>query len=189
MLTENNRADGRDSAKYVNPVSLGTLYFSFSLLLWSSGQISDWRIFGIAIFVTVISLICFTSVFWEYLLSKLSKWVQKPLVFLTFLTFLFGYASGWLQAFLETAGHIQNLIAYFGFAWVVVFLLALIRDTAKQGKPQRLFTFLIIAILLIIAGIRFHYHDLWSGAYLVAIAGLALAVALDRLKVHGGIFE
>jgi hypothetical protein len=188
-LTENNKADRRGSAKYVNPVSLGTLYLSFSLLLWSSEQISDSRIFGIAIFTTTISFIYFTSVFWGDLLSKLNKWVQKPLILLTFFVFLFSYTLGWLQAFLETSGPIRSLIAYFGFAWIVVFLLTLIRDTVKQGKPQRLFIFLIIAILLIIAGIKFYYHDLWSGAYLVAIAGLALAVALNRLKVHGGIFE
>lgn len=188
-MTENNKADARSSAKYVNPISLGTLYFSFSLLLWSSEKISDGRVFGIAIFITVISFLYFTSVFWESLLSKLDQWVKKPLVFVTFLVFLFSYTLGWLQAFLETSGQIQSMIAYFGFAWIVVFLLTLIRDTAKQGKPQRLLIFLIIAILLIIAGIKFYCHDLWSGAYLVAIAGLGLAVALNRLKVHGGVFE
>jgi len=188
-LTKNNKADATSSAKFVNPLSLGTLYFSFSLLLWSSENISDRRIFGIAILITVISFIYFTSVFWESLLSKLNRWVKKPLVFVTFLVFLASYTVGWLQAFLETLGQIQSMIAYFGFAWIVVFLLTLIRDTTKQGKPQRLFTFVIIAILLIIAGIKFYCHDIWSGTYLVAIAGLGLAVALNRLKVHGTIFE
>jgi hypothetical protein len=188
-LAENNDADARGPAKYVNPISLGTLYFSFSLSLWSSERISDGRIFGIAIFVTVISFLYFASVFSESLVSKLNQLVKGPLVFVTFLVFLFGYTSGWLQAFVETSGRIQGVIAYFGFAWIVVFLLALIRDTARQGRPQRLLMFLVIAALLVIGGIRFCYHDLWSGGYLVAIAALGLAVALNRLKVHGGVFE
>ena len=188
-MTENKKPESKDAVKLINPVSLGTLYFSFSLSLWSGELINDWRIFGIAIFITIISFTYFTSVFWECLLSKLNKWVQTPLVLLTFFVFLFSYSSGWLQAFLETSGHIQELIAYFGFAWIVVFLLTLIRDTVKLGKTKRLFTFLIIAVLLIIAGIKFYNNDLWSGAYLISIAGLALAVALNWLKIHGGIFE
>lgn len=188
-MTENNKADATSSVKYVNPISLGTLYFSFSLLLWSGDAINNAWVFGVAIFITTISFLYFISVFSDFLLSKLNKWVKKPLVFVTFLVFLFGYTSGWLQAFLETAGQIRSMIAYFGFAWIVVFLLTLIRDTAKQGKPQRLFVFLVVAGLFIIAGIKFYGHDLWSGAYLVAIAGLGLAVALNRLKVHGGVFE
>jgi hypothetical protein len=188
-LTEDNKANDRGSAKYLNPVSLGTLYFSFSVSLWSGETISEGRVLGIAIFITVISFLYFTSVFSDRLLAKLNQWVKKPLVFVTFLVFLFGYTSGWLQAFVETSGPIRSMVAYFGFAWIVVFLLVLIRDTSKQGRPQRVLTFLVIAALLVIAGIEFYRRDLWSGGYLIAIAGLGLAVALNRLKVHGGVFE
>lgn len=170
-------------------MSLGTLYFSFSLSLWTSKQICDWRILAIAIFVTLVSVIHFAAVFSESLLSRLTRLVQRPLVLLTFLLFLLSYLSGWLQAFVESSGHIRGLILYFGFSWVVVFLLTLIRDTASQGRTQRLFAFLIIGMLLITSAVRFYYRDLWGGAYLISIAALALAVALNRLRVHGGLFE
>jgi len=189
-VTESEKADIKDTVKHnYNPVPLGTLYFCFSLSLWSSEQISDPQTKGVAIFFTIISFIFFVAVFSQYVLTKLNKWVQKPLVFLTFLVFLFGFTFGWLQAFLQTSGLISQVIAYSGFAWIVVFLLTFVRDAAKHGKRQRLFTFLIIAAFLIIAVIKFYNHDLWSGGYLIGIAVLAFLVAMDWVKVHGGIFE
>lgn len=199
-MTENKKTDAKDTVKFVNPVSLGVLYFSFSLSLWSSEQISNWFIFGIAILFSLISIAFFVAVFSQYVLSKLSKWVLT-LVSLTFSAFIYGFTTGWLQAFSQVSGIVLQVIAYFGFAWIIVILLILVRDTAKQpnNKKNRLSPFtqlirpyvpyVIIAAFFIIAVIKFLNHDFWSGVYLIVIAGLALSVARGWIKIHGEIFE
>ena len=186
------------TSKQVNPVSLGTLYFSFALSLWSSGQINSGSIFGIAILTSLISLAFFIAVFSNSVLNKLSKWVVKPLVSLTFLAFVYGFIIGWLQAFSQVSGIALQVIAYFGFAWIIAILLIMIRDTAKQPSKNknRLFTFvrnyisyLIIVAFLIIAVIKFLNRDFWGGGYLIVIAGLSLSVVRGWLKLQGDVFE
>ncbi len=199
-MTENKKTDAKDAVKFVNPVFLGVLYFSFSLSLWSSEQISNWSIFGIAILFSLISIAFFVAVFSQYVLSKLSKWVLT-LVSLTFLAFIYGFTTGWLQALSQVSGTVLQVIAYFGFAWIIVILLILVRDSAKQpnNKKNRLSPFIqlirpyvpyvIVAAFFIIAVIKFLNHDFWSGVYLIVIAGLALSVARGWIKIHGEIFE
>jgi len=182
--------------KLVNPVSLGTLYFSFALSLWSSGQISG-SVFGIAILTSIISFAFFVAVFSKSVLNKLSKWVVKPLVGLTFLAFVYGFIIGWLQTFPQVSGVVLEVVAFFGFAWIIAILLVMFRDaTQPTNNNNRLFIlfrtyfpYLIILALLIIAVIKFVSRDFWGGGYLIVIAGLSLSVVRGWLPVNGDVYE
>jgi len=187
-MTEKKEADAKDTVKYVyNPVSLGILYFSFALSLWASEQINDPKINAIAIILTIISFIFFVAVFSEWVL-KLFKKIFTVLAPLTFLAFVYGFVIGWLQAFSQVSGIILQVIAYFGFAWVVTILLTMVKDIPYK-QPRILASIIVIIILLVVAGIRLFNQDYISGCILIAIAILITLVAVGCLKLHGGIFE
>ena len=187
-MNKNKKVDIKDTIKYVNPVSLGILYFGFASSLWASEQISNHQVLAIAILLTIVSFAFFVAVFSERVLKLMNK-IVKVLAPLTFLAFVFAFTIGWLQAFLQVSGIALQVIAYFGFAWIIVILLTLIRDAVKQERIKRLITFLIVVAFPIIAVIKFLNHDFWSGVYLIVIAGLALSIAKGWLKVNGRIFE
>jgi len=170
-----------------NPVSLGTLYFSFSLSLWSSNQIRDIPVFLIAVISSLISLAFFVAVYSQDTLKFLNTRVVIILVPTTFVAFLYGFTIGWLQTFSQTSGIVLQAIVYFGFAWIVTFLLVIV----KQIKPTRrkpMGTLTAVA-LLIIGGIRFSNHDFIAGGVLIAIAILVLFVAINWLKIQGDLLE
>jgi hypothetical protein len=179
-----------------NPVSLGILYFSFSLSLWSSKQINDHAVLAVAATSSLISLAFFSSVFSEWMLSKM-KIAVNILVSLTFLAFVYGFIIGWLQTFSQTSGLILDFILVFGFAWLTVIILIMIRDLGNQPNRKknrfleyiRIIPYVIFVTFLILAGINFYGHNFWAGGYLIAMAGLVLSIKLDRLKLHSSVFE
>jgi len=183
--------------KLANPVSLGTLYFGFALALWSSGQLFREAVVGIAVFSSVISGAFFVSVFCKRFLDILSKRVVRPLLFISFIAFVSGFVMGWLQSLSQVSGTALDFVIYFGFAWVVVFLLVVIRDMKQTSKIQnRVFLFfrnygpyIVMTVFVVLAVIRFVSHDFWSGGYAIAIAGLSLSVARGWLAVYGDLFE
>ncbi len=187
-MTENIKADAKDKIKHIyNPVSLGTLYFGFALSLWASEQISNHQVLAIAILCTIISFAFFVAVYSERVL-KLTNKVLKILASLTFVTFIYGFTFGWIQTFSQVSGIILEGIIYFGFAWIVTFLLTMIKDI--NSKPARIFaSIIVLTILLVVAGLRLYNHDYMGGGILIAIAVLIMLVAIGWLKVHGGIFE
>ena len=191
---QNTKANGIERA---NPISLGILYFGFAVALWSSGQLSSKPVVGIAIFSSVLSIAFFIAVFYESFLDVLSKRVVRLLVFLSFIAFVYGFVIGWLQSLSQISGIALQLILYLGFAWIVVILLVIIRDTKQPSKIQnRVFLFIrsfspyiVVLVFLILAVTKFINHDFWSGGYAIAIAGLSLAVARGWLPVFGDVFE
>jgi len=182
--------------RHFNPVSLGILYFSFSLSLWSSKQISDHPVFAVAIISSLISLAFFVSIFSEWVLKKMKKTVNI-LVSLTFLAFVYGFIIGWLQTFSQTAGILLDFILVFGFAWLTVIILIMIRDLVNQPNSKknrflpciRIIPYVIFVVFLVLAGINFYNHNFWAGGYLIVMAGLVLSIKLGWLKLYGNIFE
>ncbi|MGD9115925.1 MAG: hypothetical protein PVJ61_01900 [Dehalococcoidia bacterium] len=201
-----------DVKRVYNPVSLGTLYFGFSAALWSSDQVSNCEVRAIAIAGSVITLAFFIAVFSQHVLTFLSsKWMVSILVPLTSIALFVGFALGWLQAILQTSGVPLQIVAYLGFAWIIVFLLILVRDTIKEPTKKKRISptlvrfraclpYFIFAIFLIFAGVKLLNQDVWSihfwksvnfwsSIYSLGIAGLVLSVARGWLKVRGEIFE
>jgi hypothetical protein len=195
-MTENQKTD-TNGTKQVNPISLGTLYFGFALSLWASGQLSNKSVVGIAILVSLISVAFLVAAFWKSFLDILSKRVVRPLVFLSFIAFVYSFAIGWLQSFSQVSGIALSLIIYLGFAWIVTILLAMIRDTTQPSSNQnRVFLvirgflpYIVASVFIIFAVIRFINHDWWGGGYAIAIAILSLLVARGLLPVLGDVFE
>jgi hypothetical protein len=179
-----------------NPVSLGILYFSFSLSLWSSKQIGDHSVFAVAIISSFISLAFFASVFSEWVLKNMKR-AGGILISLTFLAFLYGFVIGWIQTFSQIGGVLLDLILVFGFAWLTVILLIMVRDLGKQPNNKknrflsyfRIVPYIMFVIFLILAGIDFHSHNFWAGGYWIAMAGLVLSIKLGFLKLYGNVFE
>lgn len=184
----NLKADSKNITKYIcNPVSQGTLYFSFALSLWASDQVNEPQIRGIAIFLTIISFFFFIAVFSERVL-KLAHTILKILAPLTFLGFAYGFIIGWLQTFSHVSGTVSQVIVYFGFAWIVTILLTEVKDI--PSKPARITISLIVMIILLsVAVARFINHDFIAGGILILIAILIMLVATNCLKIHGSIFE
>ena len=91
----------------------------------------------------------------------------------------------------------MEVVAFFGFAWIIAILLVMFRDaTQPTNNNNRLFIlfrtyfpYLIILALLIIAVIKFVSRDFWGGGYLIVIAGLSLSVVRGWLPVNGDVYE
>jgi len=185
-----------EQKKDFNPVSLGILYFSFALSLWSSKQISDNSVYVVAIISSLISLAFFVSVFSEWILRKM-KAIVNILVSLTFLAFVYGFIIGWLQTFSQTAGVLLDFILVYGFAWLTVIILIMIRDLVEQPNSKknrflrwiRIIPYVILVVFLVLAGINFYGHNFWAGGYLIAMAGLVLSIKLGWLKLYGNVFD
>lgn len=187
-MTENIKANTKDKNKYIyNPVSQGILYFGFALSLWASDPINEPQIKGIAIFLTIVSFIFFVAVFCGWVL-KLTKTISKGLAFVTFLAFVFGFITGWLQAFSQLSGIILQVIVYFGFAWLVTIILTMVKDI-KSTRFRVSGSIIVIIMLLAGAVTRLCNQDYIAGGVLIAISVLIILVAIGRLKVYGSIFE
>jgi hypothetical protein len=170
-----------------NPLSLGILYFGFALSLWSSTQIGDSRIKGIAIFLTILSAIFFIAIYSEWVFRVLKK-ITKYLTLLTFFGFVYGFLIGWLQSLSDVSNTVLALVIYFGFAWFVTILLIQIKEI--PSKRVRVFgTIIINAILLVLSITRFCKHEYFAGGILLVISLLMILVAIDWLKLHGSVYE
>lgn len=172
-----------------NPVSLGTLYFSFSLSLWASQNLNLTNIV-IASLGALISFAFFVAVFSECVLTFLNKQVVKYLIPVTFVASLFGFVFGWLQTFSQTSGLILQGIVYFGFAWVVVILLVMVKEIKQTWRKSA--GILTAVALVTVAVIRLRHHsliDYFAAGELVVIAVLVTIVAMGWLKVHGEVLE
>jgi hypothetical protein len=120
----------------------------------------------------LISLAFFVAVFSECVLTFLDTKVVKYLILVTFVASLFGFVIGWLQTFPQISGLILQGTVYFGFAWVVVILLVMVKEIKKEyRKSVGIMTTIVLAI---IAGVRLYHRDLvdlLAGIELIIIAG------------------
>ena len=194
-----NRQKKKAINRDFNPISLGTLYFSFAIPLWTfwvseqkSGQPTiDVPTFLIAIIASVISFIFFVSVFGSAysrrILNFMNMKAAPALIFLTFIAFLYGFVLGWLPALQQLSDILREIIMFFGFAWIVVILLRMIEETGND-----LVNILLIVVLMVLAIIRIIKLDpvnIIGGVTLFIIAGLAYMVTTRRLRLYGEVFE
>ena len=178
-----------------NPISLGTLYFSFALPLWTTWAdekngtvpINDWRAFGIGTLAAVISLVFLIAVLNKKILNFVNTKIAPYLIMLTFIAFVFGFVLGWLPTFGHLSGVLLAIVVFFGFAWIVVILLKMV-DELKNKLGS---TILIVAltILSIIRFIKYDMVNLIGGGILIIIAALAYFVATGYIHLYGEVFE
>jgi hypothetical protein len=170
-----------------DPVSLGTLWFSFALTLWTSQQIRSWQTMIIEILVSLGALAFLVAVFSRSMRMFLNTRAAAIVMPLTLVAFVFGFALGWLPVLSQVSGFVLDVVVYFGFLWVVAMLLVMFRDV-KDGLACILF----VVFFLIAAVIKFFEHDIVGiigGITLTCIAVLLYLVATGRLHPYGEVSE
>lgn len=187
-MTKNNMKESISVEKFVcNPLSSGILYFGFAISLWSSKQIDNNQIMGIAILFTAVSIVFFLAVYSKWIFNLVNK-VNKYLTMLSFIAFLYGFMIGWVQTLSEVSGVILALVVYFGFAWLVTIILIEVKEIPSK-RTRVTATIAVAAILISIAISRFVAADYYGGGALSIISILMFLVALGTLKLQGSIFE
>jgi hypothetical protein len=179
-----------------NPISLGTVHFGFAIsiwTIWASSQISDIRMFAIAIIVSLTSVAFFVATYNKPLRTLLNTVAAPYVIGLTFVALAFGSVFGIvgsIPAFPQTSlanRIIVQIIVYFGFAWIVTILLAMLRDIGNE-----LARILLPAFLVFVAVTKLIHSDVVSiigGIALIAIAVVSYLVITKRLNPYGEVFE
>ena len=167
-----------------NPVSLGVLYFSFALAVWTNKPADNWLTYTIiTIVVSIISAIFLLGVYVKPVRTFINKHgapIVLPLTtFALFLTFIFD----WIPAYAKSSGTSLYVILYFGFLWLVTYLLVMYRDVIWEPVRVWLMIYFIVA-----AGILYRTHDAVGtigGTTLLVIFILCYGVATKHLNPYG----
>lgn len=170
-----------------DPVSLGTLWFSFAVSLWISQPIRDWHVAFLEVFFSVGALAFLVAVFSRKMRTVLNTELAPEVMFFTLIAFVFGFALGWLPALQQVSGPILELIVYFGVLWVVVMLVVMFRDVKNE-----LARMLFVVYFFVAACIRFSEGGMTGiigGIALLVITGLLYLVATSRVHPSGEVSE
>ena len=145
----------QDPNKKINPVSLGILYFSFALPLWTYWEneqkatppIFDLRTLVSALVISCIAVFYFIASYSSSIRDFANDKVNKILIGLNFIAFFAGFVLGWVPTFGQASGIILYFIMFFGFAWIVTILLGLVEEL-KTGITNIVMigTFVTVAI-------------------------------------------
>lgn len=175
------RRKPRKTARYnFDPVSLGTLWFSFALTLWISQPIREWYIIFIEIHLSLGVLVLLVAVFSRSTRIFLNTEVAPLVMFFTLLAFVFGFTLGWLPALSHVPGPMREVIVCFGLLWVIVMLMVMFRDV-KHELARILFVVYFVTAALI----EFCDHNVIGAITLFVIAALLYLVATDRVHPYG----
>lgn len=174
----------------VNPVSVGTLYFSFALAILSLKPVNQnlsASMAGMIIFAFVISLLFIVGIYSKWIRTVLIPQIYTYLIGLTSIIIFFVFIAGMLSPFVEPSGipqQIMEIIVYFGFAWLVTLLLVRL----KEAIPQE-FSFLFVLFFFCNAGFKFNLSDNIGGFALLIIGILVYLVAAGHLHPYGKVTE
>ena len=170
-----------------DPVSLGTLWFSFALTLWISQQIRVWYIIIIEILFSLGSLTFLVAVLSRSMRKFLNTRAAAIVMPLTLAAFVFGFFIGWLPALSQVSGVTLAIIEYFGFLWMIAILLVMFRDVKNE-----LARILFVISFLTAGVIKFCDHSiigLIGGITFTGIAILLYLVATGRMHPYGEVSE
>ena len=170
-----------------DPVSLGTLWFSFALSIWVTQQTKNWYTTGIEILISVGALAFLIAVFSWSMRDFLNTKASAIVIPLTLIAFIFGFALGWLPALSQVSGILLDVILCFGFLWVVVMLFVMFRDLKKDLAR------IMFVIFFVIAGvIKFCQGGLigiLGFIILIGIGAISYLIATGRIHVYGEVSE
>ncbi len=170
-----------------DPVSLGTLWFSFALSLWISQPISEWYTIFIEICFSLGALAFLIAVFSRSMRMFLNTEVASEVMVFTLLAFVFGFALGWLPAITQVSGVIREVVVYFGFLWVVVMLVVMFRDVKNELAHILFVIFFIMAALIKFC--KLDIIGIIGGVALIGIAALLYLVTTRRVHPYGEVSE
>jgi len=170
-----------------DPVSLGTLWFSFALSLWISQPIREWYIIFIEICFSLGALAFLVAVFSRSMRMFINTEVASEVMLFTLLAFVFGFTLGWLPAITQVSGIIREVILYFGFLWVVVMLVVMFRDAKNELAHILFVVFFIMAALIKLW--KLDTIGIIGGVTLLGIAALLYLVATHRVHPYGEVSE
>jgi hypothetical protein len=167
-----------------DPVSLGTLWFSFAVTLWVSQPIREWDTILIEIYLLLGVSTFLVAVFSRSTRVFLNTEAVPHVMFLTLIAFVSGFILGWVPALSHVSEPIRGVILYFGFLWIIVMLMVMIRDVRYEVARIVFVAFFFIAGL-----VKLGKHDIVGGLTLVVIAALLYLVATDRTHPYGEVAE
>jgi hypothetical protein len=179
-----------------NPISFGTLHFGVALSLWSAwvtNQMSDDRTLVIAIIFSIMSAAFFIAVYNKPTRDFINIQAAPYVISLSFWTLLAGFILGIFEALpdfpqtLFVNRVIVQIVVYFGFAWIVTILLAMLRDAGNE-----LVRVLVLAFLIFVGVTEVVQKDLVSkigGIALFSIFLIGYLVSTNRLHPYGDIYE
>jgi hypothetical protein len=179
-----------------NPISLGTLHFSVALSLWSdwvTNKMNDERTLAIAIIFSIISVIFFIAVYNKPTRDFMNSQAAPYVISLSFWALLGGFVVGLFEALpdfpqtLLVNRIIVSIAVYFGFAWVVTFLLTMLRDARNELASILVFLFLILVGVAEV--IKKDPVNRIEGIALFSIFMIGYLVSTHRIHPYGDVNE
>jgi hypothetical protein len=177
----------KHTAYTFNPVSVGVLYFGFTLSLWDTIKADSLLTYVVPVLTFLVSAAFIMAVFNQPVRKFLNIRATPVILPLTSWTLLLSFILDWLPAFPHTTEISWQVLAYFGFLWFITILLVMYRDVIWE--PVRI---LSIIFFLIAAGIQIHDLNIVGyigGAILLLIAIVMYFVATERLHPYGNLEE
>lgn len=165
----------------LNPLSWGMLFFAFWLsLIISPVEMSISQII-IAWFCFGLSIILWISIFIPWLRAQYKKTaVKKTIIPIVFEITIASFVIGFISSVSEMNEIIRNIVIYFGFIWVVTYLLILIRASNKGIG-------IIVSLVFIVNGAYLisnakNTPDLIAGIVSILIGITSVFIAIRRPK-------
>lgn len=169
-------SDSKHESSNFQPLAWGILFFSFWLTLKTIPQ-SSRMINSLSWLSVIVSGIMWLSLIlppWRRLLNKPTvKFVYLPSVFFISIT---AYIVGWLGSLSSVKGTDFNISFWFGFVWLITYLLILMRaSTRKVGMGG--------GVLFIAAGVYYlAKSNIIGGVTLIILGILGISIALKQPK-------
>ena len=157
------KEDKEEKSVNFNPLSMGLLFFGFSLVLWESGRLTGVNIF-VPWLALAISFLCGIAVFIKRLRTFLRRKGWAVLLPFGMVAFFFGYFMSLLSAISKVPGVLPLTILIFGLAWVMIVFMAMSKGLPSVGQ------YLITAFFFIPAVVYLCTSQLLSGVVLLVFA-------------------
>lgn len=155
-----------------SPLSIGIVFFSLALALFSRGQLTGYS--GVlACIASLLSAGSMMAVVIEPLGRLLNRWRLRPILSIGALgTFLLAFIVGWLMGYSETIGIVAQLIFWLGIAWVFVIWLVLVSQADRNAG-------LIVSAIFAFIGIIYLFREnlvAFSGFWVFALGASLVAM-------------
>jgi len=146
-----------------NPLSMGLLFFGFSLALWGTGQITDVNLF-VFYLALVVSVVCGIAVVIAPLRTFLRRRGWRALLPFGMVAFFFGYFMNLLSAITQNGGIVSITLFCVGLAWLILVFMVMSKGLPSAGQ------YLVIALFVVPAVVYFYQSQFLSGLVLLIFA-------------------
>ncbi len=129
----NEEYKGEIEPKSFKPLSMGLVFFGFSLVLWGSGQLTGLNIF-VPWLALIISVLCAIAVVVRQLRTFLRRQGWSALVPFGMVAFFFSYFVNLLGAISKNASVVSYAILVAGLAWIAIVFIAMSKGLPRAGQ-------------------------------------------------------